>query len=1253
MVRIVILVIFSIWFSVGLRAQTISETKVIQWNRCDESNPLLSFSNQSGVTTEELPLLMVRYPLPSNNLTLQDIKVKLNVLEQNATNAVETALIKKMDVNAITYSETHIVTIRKKNYLEIQMVPIVFNEDLKVYNKINCIQIQVDTIKTSYSTALTTINNSSVAEHSVLSSGRWIKIGITESGIHKIPYSLLSSWGFSDGANVKVFGNGGNMLPKSNGMSRIDDLAENAVMHANNAIYFYAQGPTEWTYNTQRDMFVQQINDYSDEAYYFLTEDVGEGREVQVSTDAYDTYNVETNEYDSYDYYEAEMYNIIKSGRTWYGDRIEVGTPVDFEFNFPNLVKDQPVKLLTNVIGRSSSVSYMNIFVNGSEQALHSISIPSVTYGTTTGNAAQKGIADASFYSNSNTIQVGLEYRSNSGGAYSYLNYLCINAKESLILNDELAFRNKDVIGNSNVVRYYIDNTNNNSILWNITNHTSPVSINLEDYGNKRGFTAEARYLKEYIVFNPSANFPQPTFLEEVSNQDLHGATVPEMLIVANPIFKDQAERLAALHLEHSGLQCLVVEPELVYNEFSSGQPDVCALRDYARFLYEKQDGFKYLLLFGNGSYDNRSIDSDNTNFILTYQSENSINFSNSYVSDDFYGFLDLNEGENIQTNKLDIGIGRFPVNNTMEAKAVVDKIENYLFGSDYSNWKGTLTFVGDDGDSNLHMWQADSLTRMVNTSNPEFDINKIYLDAYVKETNTAGDRYPDAHDAIMDAIGNGTLIFNYTGHGSENQLAHENILNRTDIQGLTNANKLPLFVTATCEFSRFDDKTLRDGSAGEAVLISPNGGGIGLLTTTRVAWSNSNFSLNKTLYENIFQQGEYGEIPRLGDIICKTKNAISNTINKLNFTLLGDPALQLAYPSNNILIEKLNGETNPEKQDTLKALDLVNIEGLVDGEQTDIFKSGTVNVRVFDKPVTATTQGNTGNVPFGYEVFESRIFNGDVDVKDGRFTVSFMVPKDIKYNVDNGRVSFYGSDTDLNEAFGASNTIKVGSMTNNPPDDNEGPEIVAWLNDESFENGDITGSSPILEANFFDESGINASGVGIGHDITLTIDDNRANSIILNDYYSSVNNTYKKGSLSYQLPALEKGDHVLQLKAWDNVNNSSTIELSFKVEISGELKISNSMLYPNPIRSSETVFISFEHDSPNSTLNTTLRLYDLSGRRIDEVSQQVPSVGIAVTAFQYQIPSVVRRGMYILKSDFSTNEGQQGSFSKKILVIE
>lgn len=1141
-----------------------------------------------------------------------------------------------------------VITINKENYLKITLTPIEYDSFSNQYNKINHVKINIHVPNTPIGSTLK--SKQAIRTQSILANGKWVKIKILESGIHKIPYSLLTAWGFSTPSKVNVFGNGGNMLPKANNAPRLDDLSENAIMHFNDAIYFYAQGATSWTYNSERAMFVHRLHDYTDESFYFLSEDNGIGKRVELSTKTSPTFTNETDQFDSYQFHEFNNQNLLKSGCEWYGLRFDAGQERDYSFEFKNLVTNKPVKILTDIIGRSNTENYFFTYINNSTVENQKITVAPVDYKTYTKNFANEGSALSEFLSNSGLITVKMRYSATGSASSGWMNYICLNAKEKLILNDQLSFRNIETTGPGLSTRFNIKNATSNSRLWDVSNHTTPKSINIESFNSKKGFTYQTDELHEFVAFNTNASLPQPEFESSLSNQNLHDASVPDMLIISHPLFKDEAQRLAQIHSDHSGLECLIVEPEQIYNEFSSGSPDISGIRDFVRHLYLKNDRLKYLLLFGDGSYDNKTYDDKNTNFILTYQSENSLNISETYTSDDFFGCLDNNEGNDILNNGLDIGIGRLPVSSLEHAQTVVDKIDNYLNKREAGTWKTNITFVADDNqnnENNIHIRDADALSKMVYEQHPDFDHNKIYLDAYPKVITSTGGRYPEVNKAIKEQLENGTLIFNYTGHGNEKTLADEQILTIDAIQQLSNKNKLPIFVTATCEFSRYDEYHVI--TAGEWVLLSPNGGGVGLFTTTRIAWSSYNSEINKSFYRYIFNKSEAGDKLRLGDVIKATKNNTSNTVNKLNFTLLGDPAITLQYPNNTVLTTHVNGEENEALRKPLNAGKLAEVKGEV---QPSNANSQTLHIKVFDKPIKVKTRGNGGYTPFEYELYANRIFEGTVDVSNNHFLTNFMVPSDVRLNVDRGRISYYAFDNEGNEAFGADNSVLIGGVSDEASEDKQGPDIKLWLNSSSFVDGDIAGSQPILMAQLEDESGINIGGIGIGHDISLVIDGDRSSPINLNSYYLSDKNTFKSGTLQYQLPQLETGKHTLEVKAWDNLNNSSTRSIQFRVHLDGTLEITNIHVYPNPIEPNETVKIYFEHDAPNLLLEITGSIYNISGRLIERFEITQPAIGTSITPIEWS-PNALRKGVYIIHCEIRSSENQIGKFSKKILIIK
>ena len=1011
-------------------------------------------------------------------------------------------------------------------------------------------------------------------------------------------------------------------------------------------------------------MWIHQINDFGDAAYYFLTEDVGEGVDIGVIDDSGETPNEEVNSYDAYAFHELEERNLLKSGRTWYGEWFSYyGKQSEvFNFQFKNRLTNTPVKLNTSVLARANVISRFEISADGGGVPIQTISIRSISFSDYTGYYGHDEEKTTSFNSLQDEVSIEVKYVLPANTAQGWLDFLCLNARCELKMDGDIfGFRDRLSVGEEKIGHFTLSNTNENTVVWDVSDYTRPLKVKGTFSGNSISFIAKSDKLKEYVAFNPGSNIPAPLFVKNISNQNLHSVTGIEYVIVAYPDFVNEANRLAALHQAENGYTTLVVTPEQIYNEFSSGQPDISAIRDFMRMLYHEaatsDQQPKYLLLFGDGSYDNRTYDEENTNRILTYQSVVSIHHAASYITDDFFGFLDDNEGESIQRNLLDIGVGRFPVNTLQEAKDAVDKVETYMKNQYAGKWKALLTFVGDDGDNNIHMRDADRLARKLSVTHSEFDLNKIYFDSYQKITTSTGKAYPEVNDLVEEAITEGTLVFNYTGHGGENGLAHEKILTIPDIQGWTNIDRLSLFVTATCEFSRFDDPA--HTSAGEWVFLNSLGGGIGLFTTTRLVYSSLNYIINNNLISFLFEKNAQGEKLRLGDIMRLTKNASGSSINKLNFTLLADPGLTIAYPSKYVETLRVNDKPIAEGMDTLKALSKGKIAGeIVRSDSSKITDyDGVMNITVFDKPTTIITLGNDGAKPFEYDVFQNRLFAGEVTVDRGEFESEFIVSKDIRYNIGTARVSYYSSDETGVEAFGANNKIIVGGISDSPPADNVGPQIKLYLNKESFISGDATGVRPLLYADLFDENGINTSGNGIGHDLTLVIDDDKNNTIVMNNYFQSVRDSYQKGMVVYQLPEQEPGLHILSFKAWDNLNNSSVVEIEFNVQDGGALNVEEISVFPNPVSYNGSAYLYFTHDEPNVSLTLEISTFNISGQLLNKVVEKTVSMGGSIQPVQWYPKTsnglTLGSGLYIIRFKVMSQTGKISVFSQKILVTE
>src|SRR5664279_466478 len=545
---------------------------------------------------------------------------------------------------------------------------------------------------------------------------------------------------------------------------------------------------------------------------------------------------------------------------------------------------------------------------------------------------------------------------------------------------------------------------NKDPIIWDVTDPFNSKLIQYTRDGENIKFRTATDILRTFIAFSPASALVPVIKPATIPNQDLHGSESADMIIITHPLFKSYAEKLAAIHLKTDGLISQIVTPQQIYNEFSGGIPDIVAIRNFLRMKYLKQKDsshpLKYALLFGDGSYENKTPPPNNPDYIPTYQSQNSNDVISSFTSDDFYGLL--NDGEGEAEGTLDIGIGRLPVSDTTQAGIVLSKIRKYLDPVNMGDWKNVICLTADDEDANTHMADAEGLASVLKDSAPVYNIDKIYLDAFKQITTVNGQSYPDVNKAINDRINAGCLIFNYTGHGNENGFAAEGVVTTTNINSWDNSGKLPLFITATCEFSRFDDIILNVAtrqmteklSGGEMVLLNKNGGGIALMSTTRVVYSSPNYDLNRNIFSVAFNRDENGNTMAFGDIIKMAKNNSGSGPNKRNFTLLGDPALKLAYPYHGkVVTDSINNVSVYNNIDSLKALSLITITGHIEdplGNTLNTF-NGVVSPIIYDKPSKIKTLANDGGESMTFNLRNNILFSGKTMAKNGRFRFTFI----------------------------------------------------------------------------------------------------------------------------------------------------------------------------------------------------------------------------------------------------------------------
>ncbi|MFH1161069.1 MAG: type IX secretion system sortase PorU, partial [bacterium] len=1096
---------------------------------------------------------------------------------------------------------------------------------------------------------------------SVLATGLWYKFAVSSNGIYRITYQDLLQADINpssvDPRTIRLCGNGGGMLPEANNAPRIDDLQELAIrvvgeddgqFNEGDYILFYGESQVKWTFSATDSLFHHRKNIYADKTCYFLTFGGGNGKRLIPEPGSSQPPTHTIIRFNDFAFYEKDDLNLIKSGREWYDiEYFDVTLSRNYSFAFADLDVTSPAYIGACVAARSTTGS-STFQMKANNQPLFNISIPQVS-GDFLATYAREKTEFSSLSVNKQVIDIQLVYSKPGVSAIGYLNYLEVNVMRNLKMSgNQLNFRSVESSGIDQISEFILTTQGQLVQVWDVTDGGVVKDIQTSVSGGVVTFRVPTDTLKEFIAFDGTA-FLNPEFTGRVENQDLHGAGLVDYVIVAYPDFLPDAERLAGYHREANNLSVLVTTPEKIFNEFSSGSQDLSAIRDFLRMMYEQAAGGgepKYLLLFGDASYDYKNREPNNTNFVLVYESPESLDPVDSYITDDYFVLLDPNEGQGTG-GSLDLGVGRLPVMTVEEATAAVDKILHYCANSDSvkNDWRNVLGFVADDGDGNLHMNQVEDLTDMITSQHPVYNIDKIYLDAYQQIATPGGQRSPEVNDAITKRVDKGALIINYTGHGGELGWAHERVLEVPDIKSWTNFDNLPVFVTATCEFSRYDDPGRV--SAGEWVFLNPMGGGIALFTTTRPTFAGSNFALATNFYGVVFNRVD-GDYMRMGDVILQAKNATSSSANTRKFVLLGDPAMQMAYPKMHVVTTSLTG-------DTLKALSEITISGEVRDENGKLAEefNGLVFPTVFDKPSEILTLGNDGDPPITFYLQKNQIYKGKVQVTSGEFVYSFIVPKDIAYKYGQGKISYYARSAET-DANGFDEAIVVGGFDASAKTDDQGPDIDLFVNTPTFFSGGITNQNPVMLAYVSDESGINTVGNGIGHDITAVLDGDSQNPLILNDYYVANIDTYKNGQITYPFFNLTEGIHTLSLKVWDVFNNSSEAVLSFKVINSNDYVIDHLYNYPNPFQD-QTLF-SFETNQTNVNLNVEIRIFTIYGKLIRTIRRTLFANGFRIEPIHWDGTidggSKISTGTYIYRVTVELPDGTTENETAKLVVI-
>ncbi|HXC03294.1 MAG TPA: type IX secretion system sortase PorU [Bacteroidia bacterium] len=1159
-----------------------------------------------------------------------------------------------------------------------------------------------------------TVSSRSFATTSVLATGTWFRLGLTATSVYKLSYRYLKNLGIDvknlNPQNFKVYGNGGGMLPFSNAIARKDDLVQDAIyfsggnskttMDTTDYFLFYGVSPSTWSHTTSGSSctaFNHQLNKYSDTTFYFVTPDApGTSKRIPLQASSVAVPNKTVSTFDDYGFVENDAENLISSGREWYGEAFDVITTYTYPFNFPNIDVTAPVTVTADLIARndrdtynSSNGSPLNldsVFFNISCQAASSnFSVPNVSFSTYWGDYALERAGCISFLPSSPALNVTVT-KTSPTPSLGWMNYVEVNVRRKLqMAGSTMLFRDSHSAGSGNVSQFTVGNMLPRVLIWDVTDLTNVALQQVTYSGSTAQFTVPTDSIREFMAFDTTAAMNVPVNFGLVPNQDLHATAQTDFIIVSHPDFVSEATRLANIHATRDNLTAVVVTPQQIYNEFSCGRQDVVAIRDFVRMLYKRFPSAtampKYLLLFGDGSYDPKHRLPGNTNFIVAFENTDPsgpLNESDSYVSDEFFGLLDDTEGpwdSAGDAGNIDIGIGRFPVRDLGSAKTLVDKVEKYMSlgsppaisGCNLQNcsvmrdWRNIVCFMADDGDGDTHVIQAEQLATMVDTGYVNYNIDKIYIDSYQEITTPGGGRYPSVEDAINKRVEQGALIMNYTGHGGPSGLSHKRIVELAQINAWNNLCNMPFFVTATCEFAQYDDPSFV--SAGESVLMNPNGAGIGLLTTVRLVFSTPNFYLNQNFYKCAFAPIG-GQMPRLGDLYRITQTLSGSYTNNRNFSLLADPALRLAYPQQNTGTTYVNGVVTTTSTDTIQALSQVTVKGYVcDGSGTKLNTfNGTVYPTVYDKLSNLTTLGNDGvaaSPPMNFTLQKNVMYKGKASITNGDFQFTFVVPRDIAYQYGPGKISYYYENGVIDGAgsFGSGKTsgqFMVGGSSTTAPKDVTGPRIKLFLNDSTFIYGGTTNENPRLYAVVFDSSGISTVGNGIGHDLVAVMDNNSSNPSILNDYYTADLNTYRSGKINFPYASLPAGTHTLKLKVWDVYDNSSDAYTEFVVSQSAQLALKHVLNYPNPFTTHTSFF--FEDNECCQLLNVEIEIFTVAGKLIKTISTNVNTDGYRSPPIDWDgrddFGDKIGRGVYVYKISVRSPSGGTQQKLEKLVIL-
>jgi hypothetical protein len=1117
--------------------------------------------------------------------------------------------------------------------------------------------------------------SSVVAQHTTLhpfldpTISSWYRFSVEETGVQKMDKNFLKQLGIPvddiDPRTLRIFGRGGQMLPLKNA-DQVETLYENAVLVVGEedgsfdaADYMLFMGYAGDTWNTESQTFT---NLYHETATYYITYGSSFGKRVIVeegssiiAADAVTsgTYQVTM---------EEDNYNIGSLGRRWFGIRFSDDQKETFSLPTPNVVNGTTIDVVARVAAAAKSNTSFT-FTAGEKKQTTSVRPVGSTTVATEPSTRYNGITGIIQLEVDATQEVSgeLSYAANGDfAAIGYLDFILGHYQRNLTVKGGSFLFSLDA--SKDVQELAISDVNKETTLWELNAdvvHTPPEEVTV--------FGADV-LVDDDTKFFLASEYKTPTFGRRLRNvlstsflSKFQSSPTTTYLLITTEQYRAEAERLISHRIENRGLQAQLVTLEEIYEAFSTGQQDIAAIRNFVRYLYESQNKqLKYLCLFGDTSFDYKKRSRTNDMVVPTFHAINSFSLTNSYMSDDFFTMMDAGEGLLFADDQMDLAVGRMVFSDKAQATVAVDKVIAYEAAQNKGSWNNSFTLLSDDVD---HDWEyiiqerLDMLGDELIENKPFLNITKLHADAFAQVASAGGDRYPDVELALENRLSQGTLVVNYFGHGGEDGLSNEFLIDKNMASTLFHPNKYPLFITSTCEFSRFDNHDRQ--TAGELIYQNPTGGAIGLISTTRQIYVTNGINYNDILSNHLFSFGS-DNYTSIAEALRKAKSEFSDNNQKRIIFYIGDPALKLHIPKREVTITHINGialydATNAQKQ--FSALDQITLDGVVsntNGETLNSF-NGTVALQVFDKEEVRTTLGNDGNRKMEFTSLGKQIFQGLASVKNGKFSSTFVVPKDINLELGEARITLIAFNDDKNESLGGfSDSFTIGGLNASVAEDKQGPEIDIFLNDKNFVDGDRVFSSPTLIIELADENGLNTAG-GIGHDITAVLDSNQTNPIVLNAFYSASLDNFTKGTVTYPLNNLALGMHTLEIKAWDTHNNPSSKTITFWVMDSSNIEIERIFNSPNPVTNQTTFFV--QHNRPRELLEANLYIFTMDGKRIWHKRQEVSSSGYVLDSLRWDATSYsgekVNKGTYLYTIELISTLSQSTDTHSAKLIIE